>query len=232
MINYWLQVDNVTKDGLLNTLSLCRDLKAPLSEALLPLTASSLSILPLRSSTHTATEWKGVPAVCFYHSICLLKAAFTYMRRTTAAPARRLTPNTLTCSETLWVQCEPPSASKSSANMHLRMHVAWLIALVEEKTRLHPSHVVQENSLQTCRQIAYKPPLGRMKTCDQKCVVVPDVFEHCAGFAPQEMHLDPKSHGGCGIPKNSPSGVWNLPPSCKHKPPVCVGWMVYYETMM
>ncbi len=112
MINYWLQVDNVTKDGLLDTLSLCRGLRAPLSEPRLPLTASFLSPLlshPTRSSTHTATEWKGVPAACFYHSICLLKAAFTYMRRTAAAPVRRLIANALTQST---VQYEPPSASK------------------------------------------------------------------------------------------------------------------------
>lgn len=44
------------------------------------------SIFSLRNSAHTATEWKGVPDACFYHSISLLKAAFTYMRLTEAAP--------------------------------------------------------------------------------------------------------------------------------------------------
>lgn len=104
----------------------------------------------------------------------------------------------------------PPRLQReASQRAHALENACGLINSISGgKTRLHPSHVVQENSLETCRQIAYKPPLGRMllKTCDHKCVVVPDVVEHWAGFcsalfAPQEMHLDPKSHGGCGIQK-------------------------------
>lgn len=107
-----------------------------------------------------------------------------------------------------WLQRE------ASQQAHALENACGLINSISEgKTRLHPSHVVQENSLETCRQTAYKPPLGRMllKTCDRKCVVDPDVVEHWAGFrsalfAPQEMHLDPKSHGECGIQKSSHLG--------------------------
>lgn len=186
MINYWLQVDNVTKEGLLNTLSLC--LKAPLSEPLLPLTASSLlSFLPAPphppSSTYTATEWKGVPAACFYHSICLLNAAFT------AWDALQLLlwgglwlihshVHRLSEYSTVWTPFR--LQREASQRAHALENACGLINSISGgKTRLHPSHVVQENSLETCRQIAYKPPLGRMllKTCDYKCVVVPDVVQ-------------------------------------------------------
>lgn len=152
------------------------------------------------NSTHTATQWKGVPAACFYHGVCLLKAAFTYMRRTAAAPVR-----SLIHSWTMWVQHEhPPGLQRpASRRVHALENACGLINSISgEKTRLHPSHVVQKNSLETCRQIAFKPPLDCMllKTCDRKYVVVPDRVEHwadffCALFAPQEMHLDPKSHG-------------------------------------
>lgn len=63
---------------------------------------------------------------------------------------------------------------------------------------------------------AHKPP----RTCDCKRVVVPDVVQHLLGesFAQQEMHLDPKSHGGCGIQKTPRLGSEICHrASCKHK---------------
>lgn len=127
---------------------------------------------------------------------------------------------------------------QASLRAHALENACGLINSISEgKTRLHPSHVVQENSLETCRQIAYKPPLGRtlLKTCDLKCVVVPDVVEHWAGFcsvlfAQQEMHLDPKSHGGCGIQKNTHLGS----EICRRAAnitltPICAGWIVHHE---
>lgn len=214
MINYWLQVDNVTKDDLLNTPSLCRDLKAPLSEPHLPLTASSL--LP-PSSPLPPPPLRAPPTQLLNGKVCLLPAF------TTVSVYSKLLSLTWDALQLLlwgglWLihsrrvqySTNPPRLQReASQRAHALENACGLINSISGgKTRLHPSHVVQENSLETCRQIAYKPPLGRMllKTCDHKCVVVPDVVEHWAGFcsalfAPQEMHLDPKSHGGCGIQK-------------------------------
>lgn len=83
----------------------------------------------------------------------------------------------------LWLQRE------ASQRAHALENACGLINSISGgKTRLHPSHVVQENSLETCRRIAYKPPLGRMllKTCDHKCVVVPDVIWQVF-FAPHSL---------------------------------------------
>lgn len=76
----------------------------------------------------------------------------------------------------------PPRLQReASGRAHALENACGLINSISRgKTQLHPSHVVQENSSETCRQIACKPPLGRMllKTCDRKCVVVPDEVEH------------------------------------------------------
>lgn len=235
MINYWLQVDNVTKDGLLNTLSLCRALKAPLSEPPLPLTASSCLLSPPpQSSTYTATEWKGVPtAFFFFFTIVsvyskLLSLTWDALQLLLWAGLQLIT---LTCSRPPRIQynTNPPLGFKEKAaqQAHALENACGLINSISGgKTRLHPSHVVQENSLETCRQIAYKPPLGRMllKTCDHKYVVVPDIADHSAGFfffllctfgstgnAPW-----PQIPWWMWNPKSSPSGVSNLPPSHKY----------------
>lgn len=140
-----------------------------------------------------------------------------------------LTAHTLTCSRPPRVKYSthpPPWLQREvSQQAHPLENACGLINSISGgKTRLHPSHVVQENSLETCRQIAYKPPLGRsmlLKTCDHKYVVVPDIAEHWAGFLQCTLGSTgnapwPQIPWWMWNPKSSPSGVSNLPPGCKY----------------
>lgn len=228
MINYWLQVDNVTKDGLLNTLSLCRALKAPLSEPPLPLTASSFPsfLPPLRAPPTQLLNGK----VCLLPAFTLVSVYSKLLSLTWDAlqlllwAGLQLIHSHVQGPHRVQYSTNPPRIQReASQRAHALENACGLINSISGgKTRLHPSHVVQENSLETCRQLAYKPPLVRMlfKTCDRKYVVIPDVVEYWAGFLLCTLCSTgnapwPQIPWWMWNPKSSPSGVSNLPLSCK-----------------
>lgn len=112
----------------------------------------------------------------------------------------------------------PPLGFKE--RLHALEYACGLINSISGgKTRLHPPHVVRENSSPTCRRVACKPLLGRtlLETCDRECVVVPEVLEHCAGFysvlfAPTGNAPWPQIPWWMWNPKSSLAGVSNLSP--------------------
>lgn len=185
-MNYWIQVDNVTIDGLLNTLSLSRALKAALSESLLPLTASSpraLLSLPL-SYTHT-DEWMERCACALFLPWCLFTQSFflppffflcigNALQLLPWGGLKLIHKHVHRPSE---YSTNPLLASKQSAHA-LENACGVINSISGRKTRLHPSHVVHEkNSWKHADRSPINAPL-LLKTCDRKCAVDPHILAY------------------------------------------------------
>lgn len=168
MINYWLQVDTVTKNILLNTYALCAGpesspvwasssthclLPPPPSPCLSPLRAPPMQLLNGKVSLLPAFT-----AVSVYSDPCFLRRGDTPQ----LLPRGGLQLHSHVCRLCEYSTNQPPtpllSFKERLPSTHTLQNACGLINCISSgKTPLHPTHVVLENSLETCRQITYKP---------------------------------------------------------------------------